>query len=107
LLAECRSSAAISQHRAFAEKPQDFRRPCALAASSEWGARHFAGNFLAAQVVKAMIFVDVCDQPAPALPALPPMQRNQPDPEFRLDRKIVNFFRGQPEAVPTWTSKIR
>jgi len=50
-----------------------------------------------------MIFIDPCYRPAPALPVLPPGKLVQSDPPFPLDRKIVNFLRDQPEAVPTWT----
>jgi hypothetical protein len=50
-----------------------------------------------------MIFYDPGYQPTPTLPVLQLLKPKQSDPSFPLDQKIVNFLRGQPEAVSTWT----
>jgi hypothetical protein len=49
------------------------------------------------------IFYDPGYQPRPALPVLQRSKLVQPDPPYPLDREIVNFLRGQPQATPIWT----
>jgi hypothetical protein len=45
-----------------------------------------------------VIFIDPCYKPSstvPALPFLPPVRLDLPEPAFPLDREIVNFLRDQ------------
>ena len=48
------------------------------------------------------ILIDPTVRPTPAMPVIPPPERNQSDPLFPLDREIVNFLRQQAEPVSTW-----
>src|SRR5208282_3059014 len=50
-----------------------------------------------------MDFIDVCYQPAPALPVFPSFKPARQEPQNQLDRDILTVLRDEPEPVGVWT----